>query len=94
MHRTYDLLHTALGPKLQILEREEIDKIQEAYVAKLDVVEWVSQVVCVPLEGGCLRFCVNYCRLKMLTVRDRYPTQHLDERIDSLTRLARWVFSN
>ena len=46
--------------------------------------EWVSAIVLAPKPDGSWRFCVDYCRLNDITVKDSYPLPRMDECLDSL----------
>lgn len=45
--------------------------------------EWESPVVFVPKDSA-MQFCVDYRKLKAVTVHDSYPLPKMDEGIDSL----------
>lgn len=58
--------------------------MQEAGVAKPAGTEWTSPVEFVLKEDESLCFCVHYRRLDNATVRDSYPTLHMNLCIDLL----------
>lgn len=41
--------------------------------------EWASPIVLEPKKDGSLPFCVDYGKLKSVTVRDSYPILRIDE---------------
>lgn len=52
-----------------------------------DVIEpvqnkWAFSVVLATNNDGSLRFCIDYCRLNDMTIRDTYPISWIDECID------------
>jgi len=46
--------------------------------------EWASPVVMVPKPDGSVRFCIDYRKLNLMTIKDAYPIPRMDECIDSL----------
>ncbi|CAC5418452.1 unnamed protein product [Mytilus coruscus] len=69
--------------------RQEVDKNIDDMLEK-GVIEpsnspWASGVVLVKKKDGSYRFCVDYRRLKKVTVKDAYPLPRID---DSLEQLA------
>ena len=72
------------GPKAREVEEQEVNKMLDADVIERAKTEWATPVVLVPKSDGSLRFCMDYRRLKALTVRDSYPLPRMDECLDSL----------
>jgi hypothetical protein len=72
------------GPKARELEQAEIDRQLRDGVIEPAQSEWASPVVFAPKADGTLRFCVDYRRLNLATVKDSYPIPRMDECIDSL----------
>jgi Reverse transcriptase (RNA-dependent DNA polymerase) len=72
------------GAKAREQEPAEIHRMLQAGVIAPANAEWASPIVMVPKPDGSTRFCVDYCRLNAITVRDSYPLPRMDECIDSL----------
>ncbi len=53
-------------------------------VIETSQLEWASPVVTVPKQNGTSRFCIDYCHLRLVTVKDSYPIPRMDDCIDSL----------
>ena len=50
---------------------------------------WLAPVVLVTKKEGGTRFCVDYCRLNLVTVKDAYPLPRIDDTLDMLVG-KRW----
>jgi transposase InsO family protein len=72
------------GPKTRELEQAEVDRQLRDGVIEPAQSEWASPVVFAPKADGTLRFCVDYRRLNLATIKDSYPIPRMDECIDSL----------
>lgn len=46
---------------------------------------WVSSAVLVRKKDGSLRFCVDYRKLNVITVKDFYPFPRIDDILDQLS---------
>jgi len=46
--------------------------------------EWAIPVVMVPMPDGSVRFCVDYRKLTLMTVKDACPISGMDECVNSL----------
>ena len=72
------------GPQARIIEQEEVRRMSDMGVIEPCKSEWASPVVMVPNPDGSARFCVDYRRLNVLTIKDTYPLPRMDEGLDSL----------
>ena len=66
------------------LEQFELENQLKAGVIELSISEWAAPVLFVPKKYGRLRFSIDYRKLKLMTIRDSYLIQRMDEYIDSL----------
>lgn len=71
-------------PKTRELEQFEIEKQLKAGVFEHSVSEWAAPVLFSAKKDVKLRFCIDYRKLSIMTVRDTYPLPRMDEYIDSL----------
>ncbi|CAM4637279.1 unnamed protein product [Lepidochelys kempii] len=71
------------GKTAQDLEREVRDMLALG-VIQPSASPWASLVVLVPKKDGSVRFCVDYRKLKAITVSDAYPMPRPDELLDKL----------
>ena len=53
---------------------------------------WASPIVLVGKKDGSIRFCVDYCKLNNVTIKDRYPLPSIDDMLSALTN-ATWFAS-
>ena len=63
---------------------EHVDKMLANDVCKPSFSPWASNLVLVKKSDGTLRFCVDYCQLNNLTVKDSYPLPRIDTCFDAL----------
>ncbi|KAM0724690.1 Retrovirus-related Pol polyprotein from transposon 17.6 [Formica fusca] len=68
--------------------RNEVDKVIEEMKSQGVIEEsqspWVSPVVLVRKKDGTIRFCVDFRKLNMVTIKDSYPLPRIDEILDQL----------
>ena len=72
------------GPLAREREKAEVDRMRSMGVIEPSTWEWASPVVMVPNPDGSVRFCIDYRKLNLTTVKDAYPIPRIDECIDSL----------
>ena len=71
---------------------EEVEKMMEAGVIEESNSPWASPVVLVKKKDGSTRFCVDYRRLNMATVKDAYPLPRVEDCLDTMAG-ASWFSS-
>jgi Reverse transcriptase (RNA-dependent DNA polymerase) len=72
------------GSRAREAESSEVQRMLKPKVIEPTTSEWASPVVLVPKPDGSTRFCIDYRRLNVLTVRDSYTLPLMDEITDSL----------
>ena len=72
------------GPLAREREKAEVERMRSMGVIEPSTGEWASPVVMVPKPDGSVRFCIDYRKLNLMTVKDAYPIPRMDECIDSL----------
>jgi len=72
------------GPLAREREKAEVERMRSVGVIEPSTEEWASPVVMVPRPDGSVRFCIDYRKLNLMTVKDPYPIPRMDECIDSL----------
>jgi len=65
-------------------ENGEVERMRSMDVIEPASGEWASPVVMVPKPDGSVRFCIDYRKLNLMTIKDSYPIPRMDECIDSL----------
>ncbi len=71
--------------KKELIESKIKDMLREGIIEPASG-PWTAPVVIVPKQSGEPRFCVDYCALNKLTVKDSYPLPRIDESLDFLAR--------
>jgi len=72
------------GPLAREREKAEFERMRSMGVIEPSTGEWASPVVMVRKPDGSVRFCIDYRKLNLMTVKDAYPFPRMDECIDSL----------
>jgi len=65
-------------------EKADVERMRSMEVIEPASGEWASPVVMVPKPDGSVRFCIDYRKLNLMTVKDAYPIPRMDDCIDSL----------
>ena len=81
-----------LAPHRRQVIDEEVEKMMEAGVIEESNGPWASPVVLVKKKDGSTRFCVDYRRLNMATVKDAYPLPRVEDCLDTMAG-ASWFSS-
>ena len=80
-----------LAPHRRQVINEEVEKMMEAGVIEPNS-PWAPPVVLVNKKDGGTRFCVDYRRLNMATVKDAYPLPWVEDCLDTMAG-ASWFSS-
>ena len=72
------------GPLAREREKAAVERMRSMGVIEPSTGEWASPVVMMPKPDGSVRFCIDYRKLNLMTVKDAYPIPRMDECIDSL----------
>ncbi|KAJ8028019.1 hypothetical protein HOLleu_30140 [Holothuria leucospilota] len=67
----------------------EVENMLEQGVISPSKSAWASPVVLVRKKDGTIRFCVDYCKLNDLTIKDAFPLPRIDDSLDTLSG-AKW----
>lgn len=59
-------------------ENENIDKMLHIEIIERAQSEWALLIEFAPKNDGSQRFCINYRKLKFVTVKNAYPIQRKD----------------
>ena len=79
--------------RLPLAKRQEAENEIKA-MAEMDLIEhstspWSAPAIMVPKKNGKLRLCVDYRRLKKITIPDSQPLPHIGDSLDALGG-AKW----
>ena len=72
------------GPIAREEEKREVERMRSMDVIEPASWEWASPVVMVPKPDGSVRFCIDFRKLNLMTIKDAYPIPRMDECIVSL----------
>jgi len=73
-----------VGPMAREREKAEVGHMRSMEVIEPASGEWASPVVIVPKPDVWVRFCIDYRKLNLMTIKDTSPIPRMDECIDSL----------
>lgn len=67
------------------IERQKIlDELLRKKIIRPSNLPYASPIVLVQRKNGECRFCVDFCELNKITVRDNFPTELINDNIDRL----------
>ena len=73
------------SPQQRELIKEEVDRMLANGVIEPSRAPWASPIALGDKPDGSIRFCVNYKKLNLLTIRDRFPLPRIDDCLDFLS---------
>ena len=76
-------LHCFL-PEQEKYISEETQRLLERDVIKPSTSPWSAQVILSSKKDGSYRYCVDFCRLNSVTVKEHYPVPRVEDMIDTL----------
>jgi len=74
-----------LGPEKEKEVSRQVQDLLDRDLIKPAHSAWSSPVVLVRKKDGSWRFCVDYRKLKSVTIQDAYPLPRIDKSLDALT---------
>ena len=72
------------SPKEKQIIDAEVKKMLDSNIIRPSKSPWSSPVVLVEKKDGSIRFCIDYRKLNLLTVKDVYPLPRIDDSLASL----------
>jgi len=75
------------GPLAREREKAEVERMRSMGIIEHATRDWASPVVTVRKPDGSVRFCIDYRKLNLMTVKDAYPIPRMDECIDSIVSI-------
>ncbi|KAL1139302.1 hypothetical protein AAG570_006288 [Ranatra chinensis] len=73
-----------VSPVVERAMHAELDEMLQAGVVKPSKSAWSSPVVMIRKKDGSYRFCVDYCKVNAVTLRDAYPLPYVSHILDML----------
>ena len=70
--------------KLEEEVNKEIEKMLQLGIIRPSMSPWASPVVIVPKPDGTIRFCVDYRKVKKVTMMDAYPIPSMERMIEKV----------
>ena len=80
-------------PRKAAAIKAELEKLLKAgFIYLVPLMEWVSNVVPVNKKQGTVRVCIDFRDLNKACPKDKFPTPHIDDIIDSCARSVIFPF--
>ncbi|XP_015123819.1 uncharacterized protein LOC107045921 [Diachasma alloeum] len=76
--------YTPKNPAMMKIMHDEVDKMLAGGVIEPSESSWNSPVVLVKKKNKEYRFCIDYCKINEVTVKDAYPLPHVNTMLDKL----------
>ena len=92
--------HRRIPPNMYEEVRRHIKDMLESNVIQESCSPYASPVVLVKKPDGSLRFCIDYWKLNIKTIKNAHPLPRIDEMLDSLigskyfSTLESWILAN
>jgi hypothetical protein len=82
-------LYSMSRDELLVLQKTLLEYLDKGYI-RASQSPAASPVLFAKKPGGGLRFCVDYCGINQMTIKDRYPLPLIKETLHQISQ-ARWI---